>query len=146
MKIVLVEDSPDLCEVWTELLELEGHQVRTFLDGKALLKEARAIHWCDAVVTDYYLPDLNGVELVGHIRVLRNDVPVILLSGMRDSSVVKMVQQMPRTAYLPKPAEAGELEATLRRLVPGQSRADAEALATAPDDGARTGFDRTGSG
>jgi DNA-binding response OmpR family regulator len=117
MKIVLVEDSPDLCEVWTELLELEGHQVRTFLDGKALLEEPRSIHWCDAVITDYYLPDLNGVELAGHVRVLRSDVPVILLSGTRDSSVVKMVQQMPRTAYLPKPADAGELEAALRRLV-----------------------------
>jgi DNA-binding NtrC family response regulator len=143
MKIVLVEDSPDLCEIWTELLELEGHQVRTFLDGKALLGEARAIHWCDAVVTDYYLPDLNGIELVGHIRVLRADVPVILLSGARDASVVRLVQQMPRTAYLPKPADADQLEAALHRLVQQDPRAEPEDLAAA-DSLARSGFNRPG--
>jgi DNA-binding response OmpR family regulator len=133
VKIVLIEDSPDLCEVWTELLELEGHQVRTFLNGKALLEEARSIHWCDALITDYYLPDLNGIELAGHIRVLRSDLPVILLSGVRDSSVVKLVQQMPRTAYLPKPADAGELEATLHRLVQPDSHPKPAALAVAAD-------------
>jgi DNA-binding response OmpR family regulator len=136
MKIVLVEDSPDLCEVWTDLLELEGHQVRTFLDGRALLEEPRCIHWCDAVVTDYYLPDLNGMELVGHIRKVRASVPVIMLSGMRDSSVVKLVQQMPRTAYLPKPADAAELEATLRRLVGQDPAPGTQALAAT--DGALT--------
>ncbi len=42
---------------WVELLSLDGHQVKVFLDGRALLAEARAIHWCDALITDYYLPD-----------------------------------------------------------------------------------------
>lgn len=132
MKIVLIEDSLDLCQTWEELLSLDGHQVKCYLDGKSLLNDADAIRWCDVVVTDYYLPDVNGVELVGRIRGLRRQVPVILLSGMRDGSVIEAVSRMPRAAFVPKPADVDELEATLDRLV----FAEAGRVSGAAHDGA----------
>ena len=117
LKIVLIEDSPDLCETWVELLSLDGHQVRTFLDGRSLLADPASIYWCDVVITDYYLPDLNGIELMTRIRALRELLSIILLSGMRDRSVIEMVRKMPHAAFLPKPADVDELEAALDRLV-----------------------------
>jgi DNA-binding NtrC family response regulator len=117
MKIVLIEDSPDLCETWVELLSLDGHEVKAYLDGKSLMGDPAAIHWCDAVVTDYYLPDVNGIELVSKVRGVRKHVPVILLSGMRDVSVMEVVGRMPHAAFVPKPADVDELEAVLDRLV-----------------------------
>ena len=117
MKIVLVEDSLDLCQTWVELLSLDGHEVKAYLDGQSLLAEPGAIHWCDAVVTDYYLPDVNGIELANRIRDIRRHVAVILLSGMRDISVIEAVSRMPQTAFVPKPADVDELEAALDRLV-----------------------------
>jgi two-component system phosphoglycerate transport system response regulator PgtA len=117
MKIVLIEDSLDLCQTWTELFSLDGHEVRTYLDGRSLLQDLASVQWCDIVITDYYLPDINGVELVTRIRGLRPRLPVVLLSGMRDGSVIELVRKMPFAAYLPKPADVDELEATLDRLV-----------------------------
>ncbi|HTP38552.1 MAG TPA: response regulator [Steroidobacteraceae bacterium] len=117
MKIVLIEDSPDLCDIWAELLGLDGHQVRAFFDGHSLLEDAAAIHWCDVVVTDYCLPDINGLELVERVRAMRGMLPVVLLSGMRDSSVIKVIQKMPHAVFVPKPADADELDAALGRLV-----------------------------
>ncbi|HXC59823.1 MAG TPA: response regulator [Steroidobacteraceae bacterium] len=126
-KIVLVEDSLDLCQTWKELLSLDGHEVKIYLDGRSLLQDPAAIHWCDVVITDYYLPDVNGVELVARIRGLRPQLPVILLSGMRDGSVIELVRKMPHAAYLPKPADVDELEATLDRLVVTGTRVHGEA-------------------
>ncbi len=116
MKIVLVEDNRDLCESWVELLELEGHAVRTFLDGTSLLREPAALEWCDALVTDYYLPDLNGIELIGRSRELRQDLPAILLSGVRDRSVIDLLTRLPNCIYLPKPADPDDLFAALGSL------------------------------
>lgn len=117
MKVVLVEDSPELCESWVELLTFDGHQVKAFLDGRSLLEDEAALRWCDVVITDYYLPDVNGVELVGRIRALREELPVIMLSGMRDSSVINLISRMPRATFLPKPTDVDDLEAAMARLV-----------------------------
>lgn len=116
MKIALVEDNPDLCESWTALFELDGHEVRIFPDGTSLLRDVKAIDWCDVVITDYYLPDVNGVELIGQVRNVRDRLPVILLSGMRDRTVIESVRQMPRTEFVPKPADVDDLEAALGRV------------------------------
>jgi DNA-binding NtrC family response regulator len=120
LKIVLVEDSQELCDIWVELLGLDGHEVKAYTDGRSLLADPERIHWCDVLVTDYYLPDVNGVELVERIRAVRDLVPVILLSGVRDASVVRAVQKMPCAEFLPKPADADELDAALARLVSGE--------------------------
>jgi DNA-binding NtrC family response regulator len=116
MKIALVEDNQDLCDSWLALFELDGHQVKTFPDGTSLLRDASAIDWCDVVITDYYLPDVNGMELIGQVRNVRDRLPVILLSGMRDRSVIETVRQMPRTEFVPKPADVEDLEAALDRV------------------------------
>ena len=116
LKIALVEDNQDLCDSWLALFELDGHQVKTFPDGTSLLRDVNAIDWCDVVITDYYLPDVNGMELIGHVRNVRDRLPVILLSGMRDRSVIESVRRMPRTEFVPKPADVDELEAALVRV------------------------------
>lgn len=122
MNILLVEDNADLCESWTALLELDGHHVKTFLDGSSVLEDSAAVHWCHVMITDYYLPDINGLELIGRARELREDLPSILLSGMRDRSVIEQLQRLPHTLFVPKPADADELEAALRRIAASRSR------------------------
>jgi len=121
LRIALVEDNQDLCESWVELLELEGHQVKTFLDGASLLQDAAAVHWCDALVTDYYLPDVNGIELIMQARQLRGDLPAILLSGVRDRSVIDLLNKLPHSLYLPKPAAPDDLFAALGSIAATQA-------------------------
>jgi DNA-binding NtrC family response regulator len=131
MKIVLVEDNADLCDSWVALLELDGHHVKTFLDGASALEDTATLHWCHVMITDYYLPDINGLELIGRVRELRDDLPAILLSGMRDRSVIDQLRKLPHTVFVPKPADADELETALRRIaasarIPGQIPPDGD--------------------
>jgi CheY-like chemotaxis protein len=65
------------------LLEHAGYKVLTALNGHdgLLLFEHEPI---DAVVLDYFMPDLRGVEVAIRMRQLKPDVPILLLSAHID--------------------------------------------------------------
>ena len=80
LRIVLVEDEPELRETTTELLELLGHTVLPAGDAAAalVLLEENAV---DVMITDISLPDLSGEVLAARARALRPDLRIIFASG-----------------------------------------------------------------
>jgi two-component system response regulator SaeR len=79
-KILLVDDSRDGRLVRRSLLEEQGHQVQTAHDGEEGLKLFHDAHY-DLVVTDYRMPRMNGVELIGRIRQTNPNARIILIWG-----------------------------------------------------------------
>lgn len=116
--IMLVDDSPGVLDVISELLRALGYPVSGFLDGNSALQHFRA-HAQDyaLVMTDFRMPAMNGVELAEAIHLLSPDTPVILLSGYDDGvisspHVVDIVQ---------KPASLATLKRVIERvLVPAR--------------------------
>lgn len=92
--ILLVDDEPDLQELYTDVLEVMGYQVIHAHDGLEALEKARQQR-PDLVVTDWMMPRLDGVELCQ--RLLREPglegVPIILHSSRRAPRIpgVRMV-------------------------------------------------------
>ena len=83
-RILLVDDNSLGLAARRSVLEELGHQVRT--SGNA----ADALELCskqifDVVVTDYKMPRMNGVELIGRLRKLHPASAVILISGFTDT-------------------------------------------------------------
>jgi CheY-like chemotaxis protein len=82
--ILLVDDEPDLQELYTDVLEVMGYQVVHALDGLEALEKARQQR-PDLVVTDWMMPRMDGVELCQ--RLLQEPglegVPIILHSSRR---------------------------------------------------------------
>jgi CheY-like chemotaxis protein len=80
LRIVLVEDEPELRETTTELLELLGHTVLPAGDAAAalVLLEENAV---DVMITDISLPDLSGEVLAARARALRPALRIIFASG-----------------------------------------------------------------
>lgn len=66
------------------VLEELGHQVLTSGTGAEAL-ELCGKHGFDVVVTDYKMPKMNGVELIGRLRKLHPALSVILISGFTDT-------------------------------------------------------------
>ncbi|HEV3198983.1 MAG TPA: response regulator [Bryobacteraceae bacterium] len=81
--ILLVDDNPDGLLVRKALLEELGYCVQIASTGEEGLKLFEGTNF-DVVVTDYRMPGMNGVELIGRIRTLNADARVILLSGFVD--------------------------------------------------------------
>jgi CheY-like chemotaxis protein len=78
--ILLVDDNSDGLLVRSSLLEELGYRVHSANNGEEGLKIFEAGSF-DVVVTDYRMPRMNGVELIGRIRKLNPNARIILLSG-----------------------------------------------------------------
>jgi CheY-like chemotaxis protein len=83
-KILLVDDNSLGLAARRSVLEELGHQVLT--SGTAVeALELCAKHNFNVVVTDYKMPKMNGVELIGRLRKLYPATSVILISGFTDT-------------------------------------------------------------
>ena len=117
MKVILVEDNADLVESMRLLLQLHGHEAKCYLTGSELLQDLSGIGEQDLVVSDYYLPDLNGVELLKRVRAERPGVKAILLTGSREDGIVKAAQAIPGCGVLFKPLEYESLARSMRAML-----------------------------
>lgn len=116
MRLLLVEDHPELSHWLQKALTGLGFAVDTATDGLAadhlLLTENYAL-----VMLDVALPRLNGLDLLARLRKRGQALPVLLLTARSD--VADRVKGLNSGAddYLTKPFELDELEARIRALL-----------------------------
>jgi DNA-binding NtrC family response regulator len=113
--VVLVEDNPDLVESMRVLLELNGCSVRTFFRARDLL-EWGALGADHIVVTDYYLPDMNGVELITRLRRRHPGLRAMLVTGSREDLILRSARTLPNCELLFKPVDCEDLCRRIERL------------------------------
>jgi len=115
MKILVVEDEPDLLRVLSQALRESGYAVDEAADGEEGLFKAKAWEY-DAVILDLLLPKLNGWDVLQQLRKERK-TPVLILTA-RDS-VQDRVRGLDAGAddYLAKPFHLTELLARVRALI-----------------------------
>lgn len=82
-KILLIDDSRNGLLVRTALLEDLGCQVEIASNGEEGLKLFQCDRF-DVVVTDYHMPGMNGLALIGRIRQIEPHARIILLSKMAE--------------------------------------------------------------
>lgn len=123
-KILIVDDEPTLLQTVRAYLEQEGYQVRTALNGRAALREARAFE-PDLVVLDIMLPELDGLDVLrrlrsGDVTPTLRDVYVIMLTARADETDRVVGLELGADDYVTKPFSPRELvarvKASLRRV------------------------------
>ncbi|MFN7682501.1 MAG: response regulator transcription factor [Planctomyces sp.] len=115
MKILVVEDEPDLLRVLAQALRESGYAVDEAADGEEGLYKATAWDY-DAIILDLLLPKLNGWDVLQRLRKERK-TPVLILTA-RDG-VQDRVRGLDSGAddYLAKPFHLTELLARVRALI-----------------------------
>src|SRR6478672_4335397 len=115
MRLLLIEDEPDLVRSLSKALREAGYAVDTAADGEDGLYKARECDY-DAIVLDWMLPLLDGRTLLQQLRE-RKATPVLMLTA-RDQAKDR-VQGLDSGAddYLGKPFDLSELLARLRALI-----------------------------
>ena len=78
--ILLVEDSPEVSLSVREILASAGHTVEEAASGVEGLKRLRASKF-DAIVSDIWMPEMDGIALLKEIRGAGNNIPVVVISG-----------------------------------------------------------------
>ena len=116
MRILVVEDEPDLRRLLEQALREAGYAVDTAEDGQTGLYKATTWEY-DALVLDLMLPGLSGWEILSRLRAAKRLVPVLILTA-RDG-LADRVRGLDTGAddYLVKPFALAELHARLRALI-----------------------------
>lgn len=124
MRLLVIEDEPDLLEVVAQSLRETGYAVDEASDGPTGLFKASGADY-DAIVLDLMLPGMSGWDLLRELRKSKK-TPVLILTA-RDT-LPDRVKGLDAGAddYLTKPFELPELQARLRALIrrsAGQTKA-----------------------
>jgi two-component system, OmpR family, response regulator len=115
VRVLVVEDEPDLLRGLCQVLREEGYAVDTAADGADGLSKAMCWDY-DGIVLDLMMPKMNGLEVLAQLR-KQKDTPVLILTA-RDT-VNDRVKGLDTGAddYLVKPFQLAELLARLRALI-----------------------------
>lgn len=115
MKLLIVEDEPNLLAILRKGLAENNNEVSVSLDGKTAL-EMIANYSFDVIVLDVMLPDVNGIEVCRRVRASKKLVPILLLTALGTSENIVTGLNAGADDYLVKPFKFGELEARLQAL------------------------------
>jgi two-component system response regulator PhoP len=131
MRVLVIEDEPQLRRQVAERLVREGFQVDASGDGQEGLYFATE-YPIDAAVVDLGLPGLPGLDLIRAVRARGNALPILVLTAR--SRWQDKVEGLEAGAddYLAKPFEMAELVARVKALLRRAAGAAASALSCGP--------------
>jgi DNA-binding response OmpR family regulator len=116
MKVLLVEDTPDLVSIILRGLTEEGITVSVAADGLTGLDMAFKYDF-DLLILDIMLPGMNGIQLCKEIRKKGNQVPILMLTALGSTENIVTGLDSGADDYLVKPFKLLELAARIRTLV-----------------------------
>ncbi|MCW4469316.1 response regulator transcription factor [Flavobacterium sp. MFBS3-15] len=129
MKLLIVEDEPQLLSLIRKGLSEQNHDVSAALDGSTALQLLQDNRF-DVVVLDVMLPDINGIEICRRLRAAGNFVPILMLTALDSSENIVSGLNSGADDYMAKPFKFTELEARINALArrAGQSQKPAERI------------------
>lgn len=115
LKVLLVDDEPDILEVIQDRLEAYGFHVITAGTGREALAKLAAEKF-DGVFMDVKMPEMGGIEALKEIRKTDPRIPVIIItsSSTREAAMATIAQGA--NEYILKPFEWQELKAKIEKV------------------------------
>jgi two-component system, OmpR family, KDP operon response regulator KdpE len=111
-RVLVVDDEPQITRVLRTVLSSQGYQVRTAAEGESALSNFAEWH-PELVITDLYMPHMDGVELCKRIRTM-SSVPIIVLSVKGEERAKVEALDSGADDYVTKPFGTDELLARVR--------------------------------
>jgi CheY-like chemotaxis protein len=112
-KIMIVEDSAHQREFLATALRAAGHDVLATTNGSEALQRLESGGF-DLILTDIFMPDCDGLELIRRIRAGDNALPIIAMSAaVRGDLFLRVAEQFGADATLDKTQLPGEIAAAV---------------------------------
>jgi DNA-binding response OmpR family regulator len=115
-RILIVDDDPTIIENLTGLLSKNGYAVEGADSGEEALKTIENGMY-DVVITDVFMPDVGGMNLLSEIKRARPETIVILITGYPE--IDKAVEAVKNGAadYIPKPFKIDEVRVAVEKAL-----------------------------
>jgi two-component system response regulator HydG len=120
--VLVIDDDKDMCLLLNRFLTRNNYVVTTLHTGK------EAIAWMgknepDIVLCDFKLDDMNGSELLGHIKESHPTAPVIIITGYSDVKNAVEVMKLGAYDYVTKPLLPDEILLTIKNALEADPQA-----------------------
>ncbi|HLP07025.1 MAG TPA: response regulator [Opitutaceae bacterium] len=123
-RILHVDDEPTVTLAVQRVLQKLGYEVETFNNSVAALDRLRtAPGEFDLVLTDLMMPIVDGLEIAEAARILRPELPVVLLSAYTGAHSIAAMHASGVREIIAKPANVATIAASLRRALESASTA-----------------------
>jgi PAS domain S-box-containing protein len=117
-RVMYVDDEESIVTLLTSMLESLGYEPHGFTDPSQALAWIKEQGSCyDAVITDYAMAQVTGLDLARAVRSSHPETPVILISGNLDATVREQANRAGFRELLSKPGFLEELPVVLRRVL-----------------------------
>ncbi|TMC63474.1 MAG: response regulator [Chloroflexota bacterium] len=102
-RVLMIEDHPDIADLYQLKLQLEGYRVAVAADGVSGLEMARSLK-PDVTLLDVHLPYLDGLKLLSALREdeTTRDLLVVVFSEDDNPTLVEEAKRLSAAAYLVK--------------------------------------------
>jgi len=115
--VLLIEDNPLVSTMIQLKLKKAGFKVVCCSDGREGLASFTA-EMPDIVLTNIMLPYISGLEILRAVKkIKKKDIPVILLSSLKQESVVEEAFALGADGYITKPFQMAEIVEFVNRLI-----------------------------
>lgn len=126
--VLIVDDERELVHLVEELLAARGYEPVGYTDATAaLLAFRREPRRFDLVLSDERMPLLRGIEFAEQVRAVRADIPIIVMTGHRDTELDSRAARARVAEILDKPLRATVLQDAVERSLHGAVAAEAAA-------------------
>ncbi|WP_369765362.1 response regulator transcription factor [Flavobacterium sp. WC2429] len=116
MKILLIEDEPELQKSIKQYFEVEGNVVEIASDfSKA--QQKIAIYDYDCILVDITLPNGSGLDLITEIKLKKSKAGIIIISAKNSLDDKIFGLDLGADDYLPKPFHLSELNSRIKALI-----------------------------
>ncbi len=116
--VMIVDDEEMVRNVGRRMLERGGFSVLTAADGKEAIEIFRERgEEIDCVILDMTMPQMSGEEVFSQLRLIRQDVPVILSSGYSEEKLAQNLLVAGLSGFIQKPYKLKHLMDMLHRVL-----------------------------
>lgn len=123
--VLLAEDDAEVCRTLTSFFEHAGWRYDVVNDGKSGLNAAEN-HNYDVIITDYQMPELDGLQFLKSLRAVKPHQAFIVLSSACSPDEVLEFMRQGAADLVQKPVNMGSLERAVKRVVSGVRRRQRE--------------------
>ncbi len=113
--ILLVDDEEMVLTSIDSFLTLETqYNVVTFISAKKALKYIKS-NSVDLVISDYVMPEMDGITFLANVREIKPEIPRIILTGYADKeNAIKAINEVGLFQYIEKPWDNDDLKIIIR--------------------------------
>jgi DNA-binding NtrC family response regulator len=115
LNILVVDDDKDVCEYLQDFLSADGYAVSVVNDPTQVLTALRE-HEYHVAILDLMMPKLSGIDLLGQIRRMDDDIAIIILTGYPSLESATASIEHDVSAYIRKPFSIDEFREAIGRI------------------------------